>query len=93
MIGQTGALNSALEISFSQNYKSHTVRLSKNQGKILKYTLKIPTNEFNFNKAAGKNINFSLDFWRMRNSKMPCVTALVGKHSREEVCTVFQCNF
>ena len=62
LIGNTGALNGVLEISCSQNYENHTVRLSKNLGKILKYTLKIPTNEFNFTNAAGENVNFYVGF-------------------------------
>ena len=62
LIGHTGALYDVLEISCHQNYKNHTVSLSKNLGKTFKYILKIPTNELNFNKAAGQKMNFYVGF-------------------------------
>lgn len=50
--------------AISRNYNKHTVGLSENLDKILKYTLKISTNEFNFNKAVGENMNFDVGFFK-----------------------------
>ena len=55
-------MNGVPAISRSQNYKKHALGLSENLDKILKYTLKISTNEFNFSKAVGENMNFDVGF-------------------------------